>query len=697
MSLAEEVVDFLAETREYLESADPLVIQLRSEANPSKNAIDNLFRLFHSIKGVSGFLGFSNVQKVTHGIEEILDHVRTGHVAMSEPIVEILLAGCDFLRLILGVIERSGNDEISPDSYQGLLENISALLANHKKSADVLDVQLNGAVFPCFSSKEFLASFHENLKQTTASAENELFKLLDNPTDKSEIFANLDGHLATVLTNLRFIGKPETTELVQHFSESLRCASKKGSIDPDLLGNWFATLGWINEHAVRENLGGDAEVVYEQLIVGFKEEIQSVANVDLGSEPEAPVQAASKGDETAANASRGEIRVEMEKMDRLVELIEELSVVTGVVARESVNVNNEEPKFLQATNKLQQITASLQDVAMSVRLIPLSTTTKKMTRLVYDVSKKLGKDVDFVITGEKTELDRNMVEALQDPLVHIFRNAIDHGLETPEERQLTEKAPRGKVSFEAWLGGGEVLIAIGDDGKGMDPHRIFAKAVEKGIVEPNQVLSDKETLQLIFEPGFSTKTEVTDFSGRGVGMDVVRQSIQTLGGNIEIESEVGKGSRFIISLPLISTIVETLLVRVGDVRYSIRVASVRELFSASNDELIHSPDGLEHVRLREKIYQILRIGEIQQASGRQPLKNTEEGILILVENKGSYAVLLVDEIIGTNQGVIKSLPSYMKHIQGISGCSVIGTNSDDISWTLDINNLMNYSLEEASK
>lgn len=698
MSLAEEVVDFLSETREYLESADPLVIQLRGGSTPPKNAVDNLFRLFHSIKGVSGFLGFANVQKVTHGIEEILDSVRTGHSELSDKIVEILLAGCDFLRNILTIIEQSGSDQTDLSTFSPLLDSIHELLDSKKKQNNVLDVQLNGAVFPCFTNPSFLAEFQENLRQTTGSAENELFKFFDNPENKNDIYTSVEGHLSTLVTNLKFVDKAPTTELIQAFMTSLQNAKKKENVESEILGNWFGALGWINENALRDHLSADAEAAHTQLLNTLKveapKEVKAAeATTDIKTAP-----AAKNNEESgSAVASRGEIRVEMEKMDRLVELIEELSVVTGVVARESTITNNDDPKFLQATNKLQQITASLQDVAMSVRLIPMSTTTKKLTRLVYDVSRKLGKDVDFVIRGEKTELDRNMVEALQDPLVHIFRNAIDHGLETKEERQEAGKSDKATVTFEAWLGGGEVFISISDNGRGMSPARIFDKAVEKGIVESSQSLTDREILQLIFEPGFSTRTEVTDFSGRGVGMDVVRQSIQSLGGNIEIESEVNLGSKFILSLPLISTIVETLLVKVGDVRYSIRVASVRELFSATNDEIINSPDGMEHVRLRDKIYPILRIGQIQKASGREPLRNAEDGILILVENKGSFAVLLVDEIIGTNQGVIKSLPSYMKHIQGISGCSVIGTNSDDISWTLDINNLMSQSLEESSK
>lgn len=702
MSLAEEVIDFLSETREYLESADPLVIQLRSGDTPPKNAVDNLFRLFHSIKGVSGFLGFGNVQKVTHGIEEILDLVRTGHAELSDQIVEILLAGCDFLRSILSIIEQNGNDQTDLSSFSPLLDSIHQLLESKKKQNNVLDLQLNGAIFPCFSTPEFLAAFQENLRQTTGSAENELFKFFDNPENRVGIFDNVEGHLSTLVTNLKFIDKAPTIELIQTFMASLQMAKKRDHVESETLGNWFGALGWIDENAMRDHQSADAEASLNQLISTLKTDTAKESKAaEAASTPTTPAVAAStpaKAEEntTSVNA-RGEIRVEMEKMDRLVELIEELSVVTGVVARESTITNNDDPKFLQATNKLQQITASLQDVAMSVRLIPMSTTTKKLTRLVYDVSRKLGKEVEFIIRGEKTELDRNMVEALQDPLVHIFRNAIDHGLETKAERIEAGKSDGAAVTFEAWLGGGEVFIAISDNGRGMSPARIFDKAVEKGIVDPAVALSDRDILQLIFEPGFSTRTEVTDFSGRGVGMDVVRQSIQSLGGNIEIESEVNVGSKFILSLPLISTIVETLLVKVGDVRYSIRVASVRELFSCTNDEIINSPDGMEHVRLRDKIYPILRIGQIQKASGREPIRNAEDGILILVENKGAFAVLLVDEIIGTNQGVIKSLPSYMKHIQGISGCSVIGTNSDDISWTLDINNLMSHSLEESNK
>lgn len=377
----------------------------------------------------------------------------------------------------------------------------------------------------------------------------------------------------------------------------------------------------------------------------------------------------------------GSIRVDLSKLDSLMNLVGELVIAEAMVTRNPDLIGHEFENLEKASHHLRRITSDLQDVAMSVRMVPLSGTFKKMIRLVHDTALKAGKKVKLELKGEETEVDKTVIEQISDPLVHIVRNAIDHGIEGPDVRMHTDKPEEGTVVIEARHESGEVWIIVRDDGKGLPREVILKKAIEKGLVDGDgSDLRDDEVYRLIFEPGFSTAAQVTEISGRGVGMDVVKKNIEKINGRVDIKSTPGEGSSFIMRIPLTMAIIEGMLVSVGRSTYNIPLLSIREAVRPTLDQVTTTPEGTEVVKLRDAMIPVVRIHELY---GIQP-KHTElnEGILIIVENDGTTAALFVDEILGQQQTVVKGLSEYVGSPHGVSGCTILGDGR--ISLILDV-------------
>jgi len=328
--------------------------------------------------------------------------------------------------------------------------------------------------------------------------------------------------------------------------------------------------------------------------------------------------------------------------------------------------------FNKASHHLQRITSELQDVSMAVRMVPLSATFRKTIRLVHDLSHKFNKKVKLNLKGEETEVDKTVIEQISDPLVHIIRNAIDHGIESPDKRLSSGKNETGSISLEAGHDGGEVVIIIRDDGAGLNRDRILEKGLKQGLVsEDNKTsISDEKIFKLIFEPGFSTAEKVTDVSGRGVGMDVVNRNLEKIKGKVDIKSSLGNGSTFTLRIPLTLAIVDGMLVRAGDAHYIIPLLSIRESFRPDPDNITILPDGREVVKVREELIPVTRIHRLYNV--KSDYTELHEGILVIIEHQDEAICLFLDEVVGQQQTVIKALPGYMSNIQGVSGCSILG-------------------------
>lgn len=395
----------------------------------------------------------------------------------------------------------------------------------------------------------------------------------------------------------------------------------------------------------------------------------------------APMDSPSESSEKKRKPPAGNIRVDLEKLDSLMDLVGELILAETMVTHNPDLEGYHFEDFQKASLQLNRITRAIQDIAMSVRMVPISGTFRKMLRLVRDLSQKQQKQVELILVGEETEIDKTVVEAIADPLVHIVRNSIDHGIETEEVRIAAGKPACGRIRLEAKQEGGEIWITIADDGKGLDRDAILAKAEAKGLVDSSRgEPTDSDIYQFIFAAGFSTAAKVTDVSGRGVGMDVVRRNIDKLGGRVDVDSTQGQGSEITIRLPLTLAIVEGMLVRVGTSVYTIPLLAIRESISADPNDVTRLADRQEMVNVRGRLLPILRIEELHEIPDAE--RDLEKGILVVVEEHGSSFAIFVDELIGQRQTVIKALPTYLGKLRGVSGCSIL--SDGNISLILDV-------------
>ena len=332
--------------------------------------------------------------------------------------------------------------------------------------------------------------------------------------------------------------------------------------------------------------------------------------------------------------------------------------------------------FNKAASQMAKIATDLQNVIMSMRMVPLTNIFQKMNRLVFDVSRKLGKDVEFEMVGEHTEVDKNISEKISDPLMHLVRNSVDHGIETNEERAERGKQEKGKVTLSAKTEAGKVWITVTDNGTGLDREKILAKAKKQGLLDPDRAESsyeDKEVYQFITLPGFSTNEQVTEYSGRGVGMDVVVQNIQSIGGTLEIESTPGEGSSMILKIPLTLAIIDGIVMETGTTSFVVETGFIKQFVRVTKDMMIHEPTGEEYVMIRDECYPVLRIGDWYGLEDYH--SEVEEGVMLLFEVEGKTICLFVDKLVGKQEIVVKPIPSYIKKVKGISGCTQLGDGS----------------------
>lgn len=389
----------------------------------------------------------------------------------------------------------------------------------------------------------------------------------------------------------------------------------------------------------------------------------------------------SSAQQKKAQAPQQMISVNIGKLDQLLNLMGELVIAEAMTTQNPDLDGLELENFSKSARQLRKIINDVQDTVMSMRMVSLSTTFFKMHRIVRDMCKQLGKNVELEVVGEETEVDKNIIEHISDPLMHVIRNSVDHGIEMPDERTQSGKDEKGTVLLEAKNAGGEVLIIVKDDGKGLDKEKILAKAKANGLLKkPENEYTDREIHQFIFHPGLSTNDKVTAFSGRGVGMDVVTTNIEAVGGSISVESVPNEGTTTIMKIPLTLAIIEGMLIKMGGGKYTIPIASIKETFKAKEENIFNDPDGNEMITLRGEVYNIVRLYDFFNAKTK--ITNIEDGVLIMLENEGQSVCLFVDELVGEQQVVVKSIPKYIKKTKGISGCTLLGNG--DISLIIDV-------------
>lgn len=658
-------------------------------------AINTIFRATHSIKGGSGTFGFTEVAEFTHVMEALLDEMRDGRRQVTQGAVEILLGSVDCLREMLTAIQSS--QEID-----------SARVAEHKQA---LDRELDsggvaGSVLanePAFQRPGDASAVADTVVQGWRIVFSPHVHLLKTGNDPVRMFREL-AELGELTVKVDFQGVPDFQQLDPeecHLSWDLQIT---GDISREQIDDVF---DWVEE---------DCDLAVQQLTAqpGVEEKsedtgqdrsepaVQKLQAAEVASPPNNEEPASRRREQKPAAkkapakpAGSSSIRVDTEKIDNLINMVGELVITQSMLSLvgEQFSINRMD-QLKSGLAQLERHTRELQESVMNIRMLPINFVFTRFPRLVHDLSAKMGKKIILEMTGEQTEVDKTVIELISDPLVHLVRNSLDHGIEMPEQRLAAGKPETGRITLNAYHRGGNIVIEVCDDGRGLDKEKLLAKAIEKGLVEDNIPMTDQQVFELIFMPGFSTAEQLSDISGRGVGMDVVRKNIQTLGGNIEIQSEQGRGSVFAIHLPLTLAILDGQSIAVGDETYIVPLVSIIESINVSEDMVNRVAGKGETFRLREEYLPIIRMHEIFGVENVRA-KKLCEGLVVVVEGQGVRCGLFIDDLLSQQQVVIKSLEANFRRVEGVSGATILGDGS--VALILDIPGLVRLSNQQAAK
>lgn len=672
---------FIFETTQQLEQLEQAIITSEKSGGFSQDSINEIFRFMHTIKGSSAMMLFNNIGTLAHSIEDIFYYLREKNPEIVDfsTLSDLVLEGADFIKV---EIEKIRNGDTS-DGYPTLLiTKINEFLVQLKKQN------------PCESEEEnFLP---EKDKEEYISQDKKIEDININRFKATVFFEdgcemenirayNIIHNLLELVEEVYYIPEDiieneESAQLIREhgFVMFIKTKQLDEEIHQLIIQNIFikdfALTKLENDDEFQQFYQPDKTIVKNNRVK--MPEISKKRNREKISK------------ENVIISNHSMISVNVEKMDKLMDLVGEMVIAEVMVTQNPVveDLNNE--KFQKDARQLHKVINEIQGVVMAIRMVPLSTTFIKMNRITRDMCKKLNKEVSLVIIGEETEVDKNIIEQISDPLMHLIRNAIDHGIEENEERVRNGKERIGTVTLEAKNSGSDVLIIVKDDGKGLNKEKILKKARENGLLRKQESeMTDKEIYDLILLPGFSTNKEITEFSGRGVGMDVVIKNLESVGGSVSVESREGNGTSITMKIPLTLAIIEGMNISVGQSKYTIPITTIKESFKPKEKDLITDPDGNEMIMVRGQCFSILRLHEYYNVTTN--IKDFQEGILIMVENDEETLCLFVDKLVGQQQVVVKALPDYIKRykkIAGLGGCTLLGDGS--ISLILDIGGLI---------
>lgn len=677
---------YLFETTQLIKQLEEIVMDVERSSNLSINIINEIFRIMHTIKGSSAMMMFDNITSMAHNMEDIFYYLREEKPEQvnCSKLADLVLNAIDFIDTEINKIQNGHPPDGNGDAIVDLLKEFLSALKNHEgRNASKIEEEQK----------------LEDKKQLNICKENEeaikyknAFKAVIYYTPGCEM-ENIRAF--AVINNLKKLTKEYTCipnnlkdndSSIQEIRDNGFQIYFRTDYDYDNVELFFQEIIFLKELLLKQYTDEDE---YEEDLakVAISEQgIDKKYNRELDEDR-------NRNDmhinNNPTSATQSIISVNVGKLDKLMDLVGEIVISQAMVIQnpdlKGLNLDN----FNKAARQHSKIINELQDIVMSVRMIPLTTTFQKMHRIIRDMSKKLHKEVKLDMYGDETEVDKNIIEHISDPLMHIVRNALDHGIETPEERLAKGKNRQGIITLEAKNAGSAVIISIKDDGRGLDKKKIYNKAVENGITNKKiEALSDKEIYNMVLLPGFSTNDNVTEFSGRGVGMDVVSKNVDKIGGSLSVDSKEGLGTTIMINIPLSLTIIEGMNIRVGRSNFTIPVNAVKEAFRIKKEDMIHDPDGNEMVMVRGNCYPLVKLYELYHLD--TDIDNYEKGIIMMIEQENRIICIFVDEMLDKQQVVVKTLPKYIqdfKRVRNITGCTLMGDGS--ISLILDSAALIN--------
>lgn len=682
---------FIFESLQLIEQMELLIISNEKSNTYASDAVNEIFRIMHTIKGSSAMMLYNNISTLAHSMEDLFFVLREDepqNVNYSE-LSDLVLDGLDFIKLEL--VKIRNNDPADGDASM-IIESLR-VFHDKVKAQDFNDKDLDladGSFFCEIPSPEEQRYYISKARSESTSLRNTFQATLR--FDKNCGMENLRAF--GVVNDLR-----DLVEEYCHIPEDLDSEDSARVICEQgftLLINTDRPLEELHRALIKTIYLADlqlSQVENSKLFNKFCQEQKNMpevssakGNITLGQDY---VNDDNLEMEIHSSATRQSIiSVSVAKLDQLMDLVGEMVIAETMVTQNPDLKGLELNNFHKAAQQLKKITSELQDTVMSVRMVPLAGVFQKMNRTVRDMCKRLNKEVQLHLIGQETEVDKNIIEHISDPLMHLIRNSIDHGIEIPDERVALRKPRFGTITLEAKNAGGDVVIIIRDDGEGFNKDRILAKAREKGLLQGQEdQIADEKIYNLVFLPGFSTNETVTEFSGRGVGMDVVVKNIEAVGGTLGADSVPGKGTTITLKIPLTLAIIDGMNIKVGNCGYTIPITAIKESFRPKMSEVIVDPDNNELIMIRGMCFPILRLHDFFHI--QTDVSNFTEGIMIMVEQDDKTLCIFADELIGQQQVVVKSLPTYIrktKQVRGLAGCTLLGEGS--ISLILDIAGLV---------
>ena len=679
MNVDESMLDvYIYETQQLLESLENTLLAGENDKRLNSEQINEVFRVVHTIKGASAMMEFEHMASLSHSLEDMFALIRESGAQDDDwPVIfDIVFAAISFFTGELAkLLEKQPMDGNSSDIVLRLRDMVlrmkggqakqaaPAKKASTKQKADVVTAEQSGEL--AFYKVKLL--FEDNSQMENIRA----FGVVQSVKRISADYA----HIPEDLNN-----DSATEEIRQNgFHVYLKSGENPDRIKAVLNETLFLkTLSVLPIDGDDEEVPAAIRLVHAQPVQEAAAETQQTKAVEQTAE--------AGGFESVAKQNF--ISVNVNKLDSLLNIVGEIVTAQSMVMSSAELGERQHDSFDSAAQQLHALINELQDIVMSIRMIPVSTLFQKMRRLVRDMSKKFGKSIELEVIGEETEVDKNVIDYLSDPLLHIIRNSVDHGIEDIDTRVARGKPPTGKITLEARMTGSDVIVTITDDGGGLSREKILKKATEKGLVTKVETeMTDKEVFALIFLPGFSTKEEVTEYSGRGVGMDVVRKNIGYIGGSVTVDSTPGAGTTHTIRIPLTLTIVDGMKFNVGQMNFIVPTVSVRSAVKPDTKDIFKDPEGNEMIMLQGNVYSLLRLSRFFNID--DAVTDLSVGMVMHIASEEKEFCIFFDHLDGEYQVVVKKLPNYLKHcstgLDGIGGCAILGDGS--INLIIDVNSL----------
>ncbi len=692
MDVSQYLEIFLDETKEHLHNLNTQIMEL--EADPENmGVINEIFRAAHSLKGMAGTMGYKRMQTLTHDMENVFSEVRNGAIKVQPEMIDVLFNCLDALEEYTNNIQESA-DEGTNDN-EALIKRLNAIIEG-KSNAGTATSENNESKQAESKPAEAVDESAKPWYDITLDS-SQIVVLEEALKQGKKIYGlNVVVQDTCILKAARaflvFKAVEETGEIIVSNPSAQDVEDERFDKDFTLLVISENDISVVVKAA--ENVSEIAKVTSEVIDIhktkGYKpsgETSVAVKNDGEQTAVEKKEQAAKTPDKKASSKPvvGRTVRVDIEKLDVLMNLVSELIIAKNSLLSAAVSEQSNANGVMSHIEYLESVTTNLHESVMKVRMVPIESVVNKFPRMIRDLSKKLDKKMELYMTGEQTELDRTVVDEIGDPLMHLLRNSADHGLESAEVRAQRGKPAVGSIFLDAYQDGNNVVIEVRDDGNGIDIEAVKNKALERGVITPEQaaVMTDKEIINLLFLPSFSTAKQVTDVSGRGVGLDVVKSKIESLSGEVEVKSQLGVGSTWTIRLPLTLAIIQTLMVIVGNEKYAISLGSIQTIEDVSPDE-IKLVQNKEVINLRGSVIPLIRLPELVEIESS---KKPEDNLVVVIVKKGDkMAGLVVDELIGQQEIVIKSLGKYIKQCKFISGATILGDG--EVALILDVNALL---------